>query len=113
MAFGLLQSGRAQEGLPIIGQAVRRSEESGLTRSLIHISVLIVALPILHLCGRPDEVERTSADALALATTLGEELQPMQIRGNMAEFEFARVTRRERSSSLRRSSSKRADGARI
>ncbi|HET6277013.1 MAG TPA: adenylate/guanylate cyclase domain-containing protein [Candidatus Cybelea sp.] len=88
MAFGLLQAGRPQEAQPVIDRALRRSEGNGLTRSLIHVSALIVAEPVARLCGRVPEAGQTSAEALALATELGEELQALQIRGNMAELEF-------------------------
>lgn len=88
MAFGLLQAGRPQEALPVIDRALRRSKESGLTRSPIHLSALIVAEPAARYCGRVPEAGQTFAEALELATALGDEIQAIQIRGNMAEVEF-------------------------
>jgi predicted ATPase/DNA-binding winged helix-turn-helix (wHTH) protein len=88
MAFGLYQAGRAHEAQSVIDRALRLANESGLTRSLIRAQALNVAASISRACGRLDAAQQTWAEALSLATALGDEGRAMEIRANMAELEF-------------------------
>jgi predicted ATPase/class 3 adenylate cyclase len=89
MAFGLVQAGRAQEAQPIIDRALRLSKENSLNRSLIHADALNVAASVAVTCGHVEEAGQTFAEALALATPLGDKLLGMIVRANIAELEFA------------------------
>ena len=89
--FGLYQAGRAQEAQPVADRALRVLKESGLSRSLIHAQTLNVTAFVARACSHFDEAELTYAEALSLATTLGDESQAMMIRLNMAELEFEKA----------------------
>lgn len=88
MAFGLLQAGRVEEAQESIDRALQRSKERGLTRSATHVNATDVAASIAHGLGRIADSEQLFAEALALATALGDELRATGIRANMAELEF-------------------------
>ena len=88
LAGRLFQSGRAEEAQPVIDRALRLSKEGGLTRSAIHAEVLNVMASIARAGGRFDEAREVRAEALALATALGDESMATIIRLNMAEYEF-------------------------
>lgn len=90
IAFGLVQTGRAQEVQPVIDRALQLSKKSGLGRSLIHAQVLNMAAIVTMACGRSDEAGHTFAEALSLYNALGDELQTLQIHANMAELEFVK-----------------------
>lgn len=90
MAFGLYQAGRAQEAQSFVDRALRLVKESGLTRTLLHASVLNTAATVARHCGRVDQAERSYAEVLSIYTALGDELSPMAIRLNMAELEFGK-----------------------
>jgi predicted ATPase/class 3 adenylate cyclase len=90
MAYGLCQAGRAQEAQPLIDRALQISKVSAPARSLIRAQVLNTAAVVAFTCGRVDEAERIYAETLALFIALGDEMQTMLIRANMAEFEFGK-----------------------
>ena len=88
IAFGFIQAQRVEEAQPAVERALQLSRANGLTRSLVYVAALIIAEPAMRFSGRVDEGEQISAEALALATALGDEFQAMNIRGNMGELEF-------------------------
>jgi predicted ATPase/DNA-binding winged helix-turn-helix (wHTH) protein len=85
-AFGLVQSGRAQEARPVIDRALRLSRESSPTRSFIHVQTMNVAASVARACGRIDEAQQIWAEALSLTTAIGGEATTMRV--NMGELEF-------------------------
>jgi predicted ATPase/class 3 adenylate cyclase len=88
LAAGLLKAGRTTEAQAIIDRALRISNERGLARSVFHASALNIAASIAPYCRRFDEALQLRAEALALATAIGNETLATQIRLNMADFEF-------------------------
>ncbi len=88
LAFGLMQAGRAQEAQAAIERAMRRLNESGLTRSAIHATVLNNGAMIANDGGRLAEARQLYEEALALSTSLGDREAAIGIRLNLAELEF-------------------------
>ena len=88
LAFGLMQAGRAQEAEAAIERAMRRLNESGLTRSAIHATVLNNGAMIANDGGRLVEARQLYEEALALSTSLGDQEAAFGIRLNLAELEF-------------------------
>ena len=88
LAFGLMQAGRAQEAQAAIERAMRRLNESGLTRSAIHASVLNNAAMIANDGGRLAEARQLYGEALALSASLADREAATGIRLNLAELEF-------------------------
>ncbi|MBV8531246.1 MAG: tetratricopeptide repeat protein, partial [Candidatus Eremiobacteraeota bacterium] len=88
LAEGLRQAGRLDEAQTANLRTLELSKQSGLTRSRSHAFALNTAGMIAADRGRIDEAQRIFADALALATALGVDVQKTAIRLNMADLEF-------------------------
>ena len=88
LAFGLMQAGRAQEAQAAIERAMQLLNESGLTRSAIHATVLNNGAMIANDGGRLAEARQLYEEALALSTSFGDREAAIGIRLNLAELEF-------------------------
>lgn len=88
LAFGLVLAGRLQEAEAANDAALRICRANGLERSGLYVRALDGWATIAESCGRPEEARRAYAEALALATALGDEYQAAVTRLNMGELEF-------------------------
>jgi tetratricopeptide (TPR) repeat protein len=88
LAYGLRLAGRVEEAQAPNERALRLSKQSGLTRSIVHVSTLNVAGIVANELGRLDDARQLYAEALALATALGDEFYQTTMHLNVAELEF-------------------------
>jgi predicted ATPase/class 3 adenylate cyclase len=88
LAFKLSQASRSEEAQATNDRALRLVKEHGLANSFFHGNALNVAAIIAGNCGRFDQARQSYAEALALATAIGDEFSEGLVRTNMAELEF-------------------------
>jgi predicted ATPase/class 3 adenylate cyclase len=88
LAFRLAVTRQGQDARMPIDRAMRLLEASGLTHSSIHLEALANKAVVAEVCGSLDEARQSYAEALSLATELGNETYPTTIRLNMAELEL-------------------------
>ncbi len=88
LGFRLARAGRTQEAQPAIERALSLSRESRLTRTSLHVMALTNKALVADVCGRWDEASASYAEALAVATEVGDHHGATTIRVNMAELEF-------------------------
>jgi predicted ATPase len=88
LGFRLARAGRTQEAETAIEGALELSRESGLTRTPIQVLALTNRAVLADVCGRSNEARKSYAEALSLATELGDDHGATTIRINMAELEF-------------------------
>jgi predicted ATPase/class 3 adenylate cyclase len=88
LGFRLARAGRTQEAETAIEGALELSRENSLTRTPIQVLALTNRALVADVCGRSNEARKSYAEALCLATELGDDHGATTIRVNMAELEF-------------------------
>ncbi len=88
LGFRLARAGRTQEAESAIEDALKISRASDLTRTPIQVLALTNRALVADVCGRSDEARTSYAEALSVATDLGDDHGVTTIRVNMAELEF-------------------------
>jgi predicted ATPase/class 3 adenylate cyclase len=88
LGFRLARAGRTHEAEPAIEEALELSRENRLTRTPLQVLALTNRALVADVCGRSDEARESYAEALNLATELGDDHGAATIRVNIAELEF-------------------------
>lgn len=87
VAFGLMQAGDTQTATELGERGVALCRENGFTRTPLYTNALSAA-GVAQYEERPETSREFFTEALALADALGDDLQAMVLRANMAELEF-------------------------
>jgi predicted ATPase len=95
LARGLSETGDASEALAAIDTTKRIYREEGLQYELPYARAQYVQCQILHRQGRSDEIGEDLQDALATATTYGDEWIALDLKVLLAEVAFDKGDARE------------------